>query len=123
MPNRDCFTAISCAWRTCSGLVTPKRPPTFPAFILPSTSLLTTSPVATPPPGVSRLSCPIFSSNVIKLRRESIRFETCLSPPKFVGSGCAFIIVKPMQSKISVARLMYSFFLIVLFFLVMGYEV
>ena len=38
---------------------------TFPDLIFPSTSVLTTDPVKIPDPGVIKLSCPIFSSNVI----------------------------------------------------------
>jgi len=40
-------------------------PPTAPFLIFASTSELTTEPVGTLPPGVSKLSCPIFSSRVI----------------------------------------------------------
>ncbi len=67
MCNLDCLTAISCACLIFSGPYMPNIPPTSPLRMLSSTPLLTTEPVATPPPGVTRFNCPIFSSKVILL--------------------------------------------------------
>ncbi|MNS79915.1 hypothetical protein D3C72_1135790 [compost metagenome] len=63
--KRDLFTANSWAFRIFSGPIMPNMPPTLPFIIFLSTLWLTTAPVKIPPPGVTRLSCPIFSSNVI----------------------------------------------------------
>src|SRR4051812_17687000 len=69
MCNRLSFTARVCAWRILSGPKMPNRPPTRPLRILSSTPRLTTDPVGTPQPGVTKFNWPIFSSSVILARR------------------------------------------------------
>ena len=72
MPRRDC-SARSWNTLTASADLMPKIEPMRPALILAATSVLTDEPVAVSPPGVTRLSWPIFSGIVIRARSSSMR--------------------------------------------------
>ena len=90
MPRREFSTANFCTSRIFSTPFKLKSPPTSPRLILPAMSLLFACPVVMSPV-TGRLSCPIFSSTVIRFIKASMkRFISC-------GDFCACMPLTPIN--------------------------